>query len=247
MKTHFRMLAYILLVFACFFLFAWHMQSESGTPLSELEFVTFDNILYSPDELHGLSEEQRAAGHVGWDYDYHDTEFSRVRTNQIILRLTPGKTYGLYTEQLTYAAKLWIDSELVAELGEVSASPAGFVPRTGSVAVYFTAGKETEIVMQRCNFSHAKWNAVQFYYGPQEIITRQVQRRNFREIAYLGFLTALGIINLGMFAGMPDRRRFLYFSMACFATMVHDRIPKSSCRYCPICPGTSAIALRESR
>lgn len=224
MKTHFRMLAYILLIFTAFFLFAWHMQAESGTPLSELEFITYDNVLYSLEELHGLSEEKRAAGHVGWDYDYHAKEFSRVRTNQIILRLTPGKTYGLYTEQLTYAAKLWIDGELVAELGEVSDSPEGFVPKTGSVVVYFTAGEETEIVMQRCNFNHAKWNAVQFYYGPQEVITRQVQSRNFREIAYLGFLAALGIINLGMFAGMPDRRRFLYFSLACFTTMIHQSL-----------------------
>jgi len=224
MRTHVRMLAYIITVFVAFFLFAWHMQTESGTPLSELEFVTYDNALYSPEELHGLSEEQQAAGHVGWDYDYHDKDFSRVRTNRIILKLTPGKTYGLYTEQLTYAAKLWIDGELAAESGKVSESPEDFVPRTGSVVVYFTAGEETEIVMQRCNFNHAKWNAVQFYYGPQELITRQVQSRNFREIAYLGFLAALGIINLGMFSGMPDRRRFLYFSLACFATMIHQSL-----------------------
>ena len=224
MKKHFRMLAYILLVFIVLFLFGRQMQTESGTVLSELEFVTYDNVLYSPEELHTLTEEQQAEGHVGWDYDYHDKVFSRVRTNQMILKLVPGKTYGLYTEQLTYAARLWIDGELVAELGKVSDSPEGFVPKTGSVVVYFTADEETEIVMQRCNFNHAKWNAVQFYYGPQEVITRQVQSRNFREISYLGFLAALGIINLGMFAGMPDSRRFLYFSMACFATMIHQSL-----------------------
>lgn len=224
MKKHIRMLAYILLVFIVLFLFGRQMQTESGTVLSELEFVTYDNVLYSPEELHTLTEEQQAEGHVGWDYDYHDKVFSRVRTNQMILKLVPGKTYGLYTEQLTYAARLWIDGELVAELGKVSDSPEGFVPKTGSVVVYFTADEETEIVMQRCNFNHAKWNAVQFYYGPQEVITRQVQSRNFREISYLGFLAALGIINLGMFAGMPDSRRFLYFSMACFATMIHQSL-----------------------
>ncbi len=224
MKTHLRMLAYISLVFFCFFMFAWRMQPETGIPLSELEFVTYDNVLYSPEELHQLTEKQKADGHVGWDYDYYDTEFSRVRTNQMILKLVPGETYGLYTEQLTYAAKLWIDGKLMAQLGEVSDSPEGFIPRTGSVVVYFTAGEETEIVMQRCNFNHAKWNAVRFYYGPQDVITRQVQTKNFREIAYLGFLSALGIINLGMFAGMTERRRFLWFSAACFCTMIHQSL-----------------------
>ncbi len=215
---------YILLVFTVLFLFSRQMKTETGTVLTELEFLTFDNVLYSPEELHHLTEEELAQGHVGWDYDYHDKVFSRVRTNRMILKLVPGETYGLYTEQLTYASKLWIDGVLCAQLGEVSDSPDGFVPRTGSVVVYFTAGEETEIVMQRCNFNHAKWNAVRFYYGPQSVITRQVQSRNFLEISYLGFLAALAVINLGMFAGMPEHRRFLWFSLACFASMIHQSL-----------------------
>ena len=39
MKKHIRMLAYILLVFIVLFLFGRQMQTESGTVLSELEFV----------------------------------------------------------------------------------------------------------------------------------------------------------------------------------------------------------------
>ena len=224
MSRRFHMLLYTALVFAAVTLFSALTFVEQADTISELDFVTYDGALYSPGELRALTEEQRAAGHVGWDYDYYATDFSRVRTNQLVLRLTPGETYGLYTEQLTYAANLWIDGRLVAQSGVVSATPEGFVPRTGSVVVYFTAGEETEIVMQRCNFCHAKWNAVQFYLGPQAVITRQVQARQFREIMYLGFLAALGMLNLGMFFGMPDRRRYLWFSLSCFSTMLHQSL-----------------------
>ena len=174
MHKHLRMILYITLVFGMLVLFTHLMTAEQAPTLSELEFVTWDDVLYSPEELHALSAEEESKGHVGWDYDYYDTDFSRVRTNRILLRLTPGETYGLYTEQLTYAAKLWVDGRLMVESGRVSPSPEGFVPRTGSTVVYFTAQDETEIVMQRCNFCHAKWNAVLFYLGPQPVITRQV-------------------------------------------------------------------------
>lgn len=224
MNRHIRFLIYIVLVFGCILFFSAQMNTDQGELISELEFVTYDNVLYSPEDLKNLTDEQKAAGHVGWDYDYHDKVFSRVRTNQLILHLDPGKTYGLYTEQLTYAANLWIDGVQMVKMGTVSDSPEGFVPRTGSAVVYFTACEETEIVMQRCNFNHAKWNAVLMYLGPQEVITRLVQDRFFKEIAYLGFLAALGVINLGMFAGMPDRKRFLWFALACFTTMVHQSL-----------------------
>ena len=222
MKQHLRFFIYGILVIVLIVLLSGLMETEQGQLISELEFVTFDNVLYSPEELHNLTEEESARGHVGWDYDYNDKEFSRIRTNQLILHLTPGMVYGLYTEQLTYAANLWIDGVQMVESGAVSDSPEGFVPHTGSVVVYFTAGDETEIVMQRCNFNHGKWNAVQMYLGPQDVITRQVQNKYFRVALLLGFLATLGLINLGMFAGMTERKGYLWFSLACFNMLIHE-------------------------
>ncbi|MBQ1524224.1 MAG: sensor histidine kinase [Firmicutes bacterium] len=221
MKKHFWMLLYLIFAFVLAVMLTRALECPTGDILSELDFVTYDNVLYSPDELRRLSPEQQAQGHVGWDYDYYDKEFSRVRTNVIRLRLTPGETYGLYTEQLTFASRLWIDGIEVASLGTVADDPAGAVYKTGPVAVYFTAGEENEIVMQRCNFMHAKWNAVRFFLGPQSVITRQVQTQFFRVTVILAVLFSFGLVNLGMFVGMPERRRFLWFSLASFSSVVH--------------------------
>ncbi len=221
MKRHLRFIVYIALVFGLLAVFTRLLESPEGEVLSELEFTTYDNVLYTPEELHALTPEQQAAGHIGWDYDYHDKEFSRVRTNIIRLGLTPGKTYGLYTEQLTYASKLWIDGEMMVSMGQVADSAAQTIHRTGPAVVYFTADEETEIVMQRCNFMHAKWNAVRFFLGPQEVITRQVQALFFRVTLTLVILITLGLINVGMFVGMPERKRFLWFSLMSLTSAVH--------------------------
>jgi len=221
MKKHLRMLLYIALVFGLIVLLSNQLATESGKEINELDFITYDNALYSPEELKNLTPEQQAQGHGSWDYSYQDKEFSRYRTNQLILHLEPGVTYGLYSENLTYASRLWVDGKLLATQGTVSDSPEGFVPRTGSILVYFTAGEETEIVLQRSNFNHAKWNIARFYLGTQDVITRQVTNTNFRETVYLGFLAMMGILNLGMFAVLPSRRRYLWFSISSFAATIH--------------------------
>ena len=221
MKKHLRMLIYFLIAFGLIILIIRSLDCPEGNVLSELDFVTYDNVLYTPEELHSLLPEQQAEGHVGWDYDYYDREFSRVRTNVITLHLSPGVTYGLYTEQLTYASKLWIDGELVASLGNVADNAEDAEYQTGPVVVYFTAAEENEIVMQHCNFMHAKWNAVRFYLDTQDVITRQVQTLFFRVTFILAILFSFGLVNLGMFVGMPERRRFLWFSLASFASVVH--------------------------
>ena len=228
MKKHLRMLIYLLIAFGLIVLITRSLERPEGNVLSELDFVTYDNVLYTPEELHRLTPEQQAEGHVGWDYSYNDKEFSRVRTNVIKLHLTPGVTYGLYTEQLTYASNLWIDGELVASLGTVSDNAEDAVYQTGPVVVYFTAAEENEIVMQRCNFMHAKWNAVRFYLDTQDVITRQVQSLLFRVAVTLAILFSFGLVNLGLFVGMPERRRFLWFSLASFASVIHiaTRDPK---------------------
>ncbi len=222
MRKNWRIFLFVLIVFAVLVFLSRQLETDHGTLISELEFTTYDNVLYTPDELHHLTEEERASGHVGWDYKYHSFDFTRVRTNVLELELTPGEVYGIHCEQFTYAAKMWVDGKLLVSLGEVSPTPEGFVPHTGSVTVYFTAGDRTEIVTQRCSFDHAKWNAFQLYLGPQDLITRQVQNEYFRVTVRLVILLTIGVLNLGMYAGLPGRREFLWLSMSALSLVLND-------------------------
>lgn len=225
MKRTLRVIAFLLLVFFMLVFLSSRLQTEQGKVISELEFTTFDNVLWTPEEYAAQDAQTLAKGYVGWDYDYNVTydekPFSRVRTNVLELQLEPGQVYGIHCEQFTYASKLYVDGKLLASLGQVSAAKEGYVPRTGSVTVYFTAGETTQILTQRCNLEHAKWNAFQLYLGPQDVITRQVELEYLGNVAMLAFLLTITLVNLGMFTGLPQRREYLWSALFSVALLIN--------------------------
>ena len=194
------------------------LVTDQGTLLRESDFITFDGALYAPDELPDLSLGHSGREHVYWS----DQPFTRVRTSVMDIDLDEGRVYGLHGENLTYAARVWVNGELLVEQGHVAETAEDFTPHTASFTAYFTARARNRIVVQRCNFDHAKWNLFDLRIGPQQVITRSVRMTGVRSAALLTFLLTIGLINLGFFAGLPDRRRYLWFSLSCFClTLYH--------------------------
>lgn len=217
MKIQLRLILFLLSVGAFFCAVSFLLTSEKGTILWERDAITFDNVLYAPDELPDLSEGRTGEEHAYWS----DEPFSRVRTSVMDIDLEEGRVYGLYSENLTYAARVWVNGQLLIDQGHVSETAEDFVPKTSSVLAYFTAGQHNRIVVHRCNFNHNLWNLFRIYIGPQQVITRSVQTSWLKNWAFLVFLFTVGIINLGMFAVLPARRRYLWFSLGCFGMAVN--------------------------
>ncbi|MGL5174247.1 MAG: hypothetical protein ACRC75_10365, partial [Olsenella sp.] len=105
--------------------------------------------LYTPDDF--------ASGSVG-EPDYpasedattHDESRQECRfgTYRIVLDLPAGQTFAISSDSATYAQRMWVNGELVSEVGTVSDSADGFVPRTRHYVVAFTASDgPTEIVI----------------------------------------------------------------------------------------------------
>lgn len=219
MKRHVCIFAFLIASAALFLGLMQLMKTDPGTLLRESDFITFDDTLYAPEELPDFSQ-----GHSGQAHDYWgDEPFTRIRTSVMDVELEEGRVYGLHGENLTYAARVWVNGALLVDQGRVAESAADFIPHTASFTVYFTAGAQNRIVVQRCNFDHAKWNLFEMYLGPQQVITRSVHMTHLKSAALLMFLLTIGLINLGMFAGLPDRRRFLWFALSCFClTLYHS-------------------------
>jgi hypothetical protein len=94
-------------------------------------------------------------------------------TCRLVLHLKAGQVYGINGDSATYAQKLWVDGKLLSEVGTVSETADGFVPKTCNYSVYFTAGDgPTVIVMQRSNFVHAYGDFFEVNLGPAGKITR---------------------------------------------------------------------------
>ncbi|MBR1812571.1 MAG: sensor histidine kinase [Lachnospiraceae bacterium] len=219
MRRQWTIIAYALVTIGLIVWLTSLLETDKGTILNELDFVTYDDVLYSPEELD--ENPNLPGGHVGWDYSYENKEFAHVRTNVMDLDLVPGQTYGLYEDRLTYACNVYVDGELLVSLGKVSETAEGFVPCTAPVLCFFTAGEHTRIVVQHANFCHARWGIFHFSFGTQQEIIRLVQNIQIRNTSLIAALLTLGILNLGMFAGMRDRKRYAWFSLLCFFTVLY--------------------------
>lgn len=196
------------------------LSAQGGRTYNESEFTTYHNALLSPEEIHNLSaaEAEKLTSYGG------DGGFSRVRTSVINLDLKQGEVYGIYAQNFTYASNIYVDGKLLYSLGTVSETKDGFVPKTASFTVYFTAGEHTEIVVQRCNFDHARWSNFSFSLGEQSVITRKAELTTVKSLAVIVFLFTVGIINLGLFAGVTGRKQYLWFSLSCFSILINNAL-----------------------
>lgn len=213
-----RLSLFLVFVFALFLFFSYLLTADEGITPLESQFVTFDNVLLSPDQLpEDFSQGRTGEDHVYWS----DQSFTRVRTSVMDIALTEGEVYGLFCQNLTYAARVWVNGQLLVDQGQVSETPEGFIPKTDSVTAYFTAQANNRIVVQRCNFNHAKWNLFRLHLGPQQTIIRYALIEYIRSAALIVFLLTVGLINLGMAAGLPGRKQFLYFALSCFCILTN--------------------------
>ena len=203
---------YLVLVIGFLALLSGTLRELPAEKYSERDFLTYHNELLTPEEISNGAKPKPFDEKNG---------FSRYRTSVMELDLTPGEVYGIYAENFTYATKVFVDGKVLYEGGRVADNKEEYIPKTGTFTVYFTADEHTQIVIQRCNFDHARWSDFSFSMDKQEVITRNAQLRMFKSLAVIVFLFTLGLINLGMFAGMHERRQYLWYAMSCFSILLN--------------------------
>lgn len=215
---------FILGITALFLVLNLLLQTDGYIRYGEENFITFENVLYSPDEIIEIEnsgsdklETVTDNVHSYWEED----EFSRVRTSYIDIELEEGKVYGIYGENLTYAFNLYVNGELIASSGKVGTSAENSEPLTRGFTAYFTAQAKNRIVVQRCNFVHAKWNSFYVYLGEQDIIGRYQKSEYFMYANTVTILLVMCLVNLGLFVGLKKQKRFLLFSLACLTLMIN--------------------------
>ena len=197
-------------------------------------FRVYDWALYGPEDFAARGpelssgeapEEYRSGAAAGNISEYYRGDLARYKTDHLELALEAGKTYGIHVENATYAMRLWVDGVLLAENGTVSNSKEGFVPRTRSNTVFFTAsGDVTSIVMQRANFNHAYWNTAVIKLGAAERIEAMAQKQLIGVCMTIITLLAVAMINLGMFFCSPKRVIYLFFALACASIAIRTSL-----------------------
>jgi len=187
--------------------------------IGRIQRVLFDfypGKLYSPEELENgsiLSSDPYEA----------DRKTVSCATCRVVLHLKAGQVYGLNGDSATYAFKMWVNGKLLSQVGTVSETADGFVPKTCNYTAYFTAEDgPTVIVMQRSNYVHAYADFFEVILGPADQITALSNGRLLRVELVLGAMMTASVFFLAAFLFFRDRKELLYFSVACIMLAVRS-------------------------
>lgn len=177
-------------------------------------FDCYPNALYTPEDF--------AAGVTGTPAYTIDSENNGERkklsyeTERLLVNLPEGQVYTINADSATYAQKVWVDGQLLSEVGQVSDSPEGFVPKTDNYTISFTAGSgPTEIVIQRSNFVHAEGTIFEIYLGPQEQVLQMANLRLVRSVFVISALITAAMFFASVFLFFRDRKQYLWFALSC--------------------------------
>jgi len=179
-------------------------------------FSFYPGRLYSPEEL------ETGAIPAG-DPNAADRKTVSCATCRLVLHLKAGQVYGLNGDSATYAQKLWVDGKLLSEVGTVSETADGFVPKTCNYTVYFTAGEgPTVIVVQRSNFVHSYGDFFEIILGPSDQISAFTNGRLLRVELVFGAMVTASVFFLAAFFFFRSRKELLYFSAVCILIAVRS-------------------------
>lgn len=154
--------------------------------------------------------------------DYATDSAAKFGTNRIVLQLEPGRSYGISGASASYAQRVWINGELVSEVGVVSDSPQGFVPATEYYTVYFTPDSpETELVIQRAHFNHISGYLNALHLGEQQLVIEHNSRLYLFDGLLVGMLLGIAIFFFSMFLFFNERHELAWFAAACFCVALH--------------------------
>ncbi len=149
-------------------------------------------------------------------------ENAKYGTYRIQLNLPAGKTYGISGLSSDYAQNLYVNGELLSQIGVVSRDIAEFTPQTDYYSVYFTPQTDsTEIILQLAYHNHTYGYFKDIYLAEQDVIIERNRAEFLSNGLIMGVLLAFMIFFLGMFLSYTERISFLWFALTCFCAALH--------------------------
>lgn len=182
--------------------------SKGAGRISRMLFSFYPGRLYTPADF-------QSGSLPSTDPHVADRKTVACATCRLVLHLKKGTVYGINADSATYAQKLWVDGQLLSDVGAVSETKTGFVPKTLNYTVYFTAGDApTEIVIERSNYVHTYADFFELILGPQNLISQMVKLRLFRVALVLGAMVTAFFFFLIAYFCFIGQRELLYFAIS---------------------------------
>jgi signal transduction histidine kinase len=134
-----------------------------------------------------------------------------------VLTDDPSARLALHIPFIRTAYRVWVNGELVSEVGLVATDRGDSVPKYRTQQLYFDHnGESIEIVIQVSNFEHRSggiWKSIEL--GSTKQIGEAQRRNTSIEVLLIGSMLAMGLHHMGLYVLRRKEKGSIYFGLFC--------------------------------
>ncbi|MBW7474832.1 hypothetical protein K0T92_08745 [Paenibacillus oenotherae] len=155
---------------------------------------------------------------LGYRLDGQQLNGTGFATFRLVIELSEqdrNERLALRLPTIYHAYKLWVNGELLAEVGVVGQEKSGATPHLSTKLVFFQPENNTvELVMQVANFHHKRGGITKYIeLGGSDVLTVRTNVRVASEMFITASLLVIGVYNLLLFVQRRKGRAPLYFGL----------------------------------
>ncbi|WP_153733067.1 sensor histidine kinase [Sporosarcina obsidiansis] len=155
---------------------------------------------------------------LGYRLDGQQLNGTGFATFRVVIQLSEqdrNERLALRLPTIFHAYKLWINGELLAEVGVVGQDRSGVTPQLATRLVYFQPKNDmVELVMQVANFHHGRGGITKYIeLGGSDALTVKTKLKIATEMFITTSLLVIGVYHLLLFILRRKDRATLYFGL----------------------------------
>lgn len=190
------------------------------------EWTFYWQELLSPEDIHsrmaGGGTADRyisiAQSWLGYKLDGQELSGEGFATFRLVTRLSgqdSSEQLALRVPTIFHAYKLWVNGELLEEVGVVGEDKSSMIPRLATKLVFFQPENDTvELVMQVSNFHHKRGGITKdIELGGSNVLAARAKLKVASEMFITASLLVIGLYNMMLFVLRRKDRAPLYFGL----------------------------------
>jgi Osmosensitive K+ channel histidine kinase len=190
------------------------------------EWAFFWRELLSPEDIrsriNGGREPERyisiPSSWLGYPMDGQELNGQGFATYRLTIQLSEqdrNERLALRLPTIFHAYKLWVNGELLAEVGEIGQDKSSMTPQLATKLVFFQPDNDTvELVMQVANFHHKRGGITKYIeLGGSDVLTVKTKLKVASEMFITASLLIIGVYHLLLFALRRKDKAPLFFGL----------------------------------
>lgn len=190
----------------------WEFYYNELLTYDEVKNRKADTYINVPDRISEYTD--------GKDFGYMTLHFK--------VKVPKDQMYGAYFNSLLTASDIYVNGERVGGHGRVGKSKSSEKPTYKPQALYFKSKNgEIDILIHTSVYREIKSRISYCYLGTQNKIIHMESKAKLEDGIAIGLLIMAAIVNFGVLAANPKKKRYLYFALLCVVMIIRTMVYNS--------------------